>query len=224
MTARRPEPAVLPGARVRLEPLGPAHLPGMRDALAHPEVFAGGFGGGPAGLPDRAGFDGWALGYGVAPDALRFVVRLVGGEHDGAVVGATTLGDLDESAGTAHLGWTGYHPCVWGTAVNPETKLLVLGLAFEHGYRSVRLQADDANLRSRAAIERLGAELVDVLPADRVRADGTVAGTARYRVTAERWPAVRAGLEARLAASPGPVRWRDWPAVVDVDGRRVHRG
>ena len=130
---RRPDPAVLVGRQVRLEPLSAAHLPGLRDALAHPEVFAGGFGGGPAGLPEAEEFDAWALAYGVADDARRFVVRLVGGEHDGRVVGATTLGDLDEAAGTAHLGWTGYHPRVWGTAVNPETKLLVLGHAFAHG-------------------------------------------------------------------------------------------
>ena len=53
-------------------------------------MFAGGFGGGPAGLPGAEEFDAWALAYGVADDARRFVVRLVGGEHDGRVVGATT--------------------------------------------------------------------------------------------------------------------------------------
>lgn len=221
---RRPAPTVLVGRRVRLEPLSAAHLPGLRDALAHPEVFAGGFGGGPAGLPAAEQFDAWALTYGVADDARRFVVRLVGGEHDGLLVGATTLGDLDEAAGTAHLGWTGYHPRVWGTAVNPEAKLLVLGHAFAHGYRRVKIQADDANHRSRAAIERLGAEPAGVLSNDRVRADGTVAGTAVYWVTAERWPAVAAGLHERLAASTGPVRLRPWPRVTDVDGRAVARG
>ncbi len=222
--AVRPEPAVLTGTRVRLEPLDSTHLDALCAALVHPEVFAGGFGGGPAGLPAPRDAASWAARYGVADDARRFVVRLVGGEHDGLVVGATTLGDLDEAAGTAHLGWTAYHPRVWGTVVNPETKLLVLGHAFAHGYRRVRLQADDANHRSRAAIERLGAEPAGILPNDRVRADGTVAGTAAYWVTAERWPAVATGLRDRLAGSPGPVRLRPWPRVTDVDGRDVGRG
>lgn len=220
----RPEPAALTGTRVRLEPLDSSHLDALAAALVHPEVFAGGFGGGPAGLPAPRDAASWAARYGVADDARRFVVRLVGGEHDGRVVGATTLGDLDEAAGTAHLGWTGYHPQVWGTAVNPETKLLLLGHAFAHGYRRVRLQADDANHRSRAAIERLGAEPAGVVPNDRVRADGTVAGTAVYWVTAQRWPAVADGLRERLAAMPGPVQLRPWPRVTDVDGREVARG
>lgn len=222
--AVRPEPTVLTGTRVRLEPLHATHLDALCEALVHPEVFAGGFGGGSAGLPAPRDAAAWAARYGVADDARRFVVRLVGGDHDGLVVGATTLGDLDEDAGTAHLGWTGYHPRVWGTAVNPETKLLLLGHAFAHGYRRVRLQADDANHRSRSAIERLGAEPAGVLSRDRVRADGTVAGTAVYWVTAERWPAVEAGLGERLAGMPGPVRLRPWPRVTDVDGREVGRG
>lgn len=224
MTARRPEPAVLAGARVRMEPLGsaPDHVDGLVAALVHPEVFAAGFGGGPAGLPAPEAARAWAETFGVAPDACRFVVRLIGGEHDGLVVGGTTLGDLDEAAGTAHVGWTGYDPRVWGTAVNPACKLLLLGHAFAHGYARVRIQADAANARSRAAIERLGAELEGVHVGVRTRADGTVADTAVYWVTAERWPHVRAGLEARLAAAPGAVVLRDWPSgLVDVDGRPV---
>lgn len=103
-------------------------------------------------------------------------MRLVGGRDGGRVVGATTLGDLDEAAGFAHIGGTGYDPRVWGTAVNPATRLALLRLAFGHGYRHVRLQADEANVRSRAAIERLGARFVELRQRDRVRADGSVAG------------------------------------------------
>lgn len=215
----------MPGGVVRLEPLAPddpaaGHLDGLAEALAHPEVFAGGYGGGPAGLPQgREAFDAWCRGYGTGPDALRFVVRLVGGPDDGRVVGASTLGDLDEAAGFAHLGWTGYDPRVWGTAVNPATKLALLRLAFDHGYRHVRLQADEANHRSRAAIERLGARFVELRPRDRVRADGSVAGTAVYAVLAEDWAAVEAGLRARLAAwGDRPVTLGAWPVVTGIDG------
>lgn len=213
MTATRPTPHSLDGRFVRLEPLTADHLPGLRTALHHPEVFAGGYGGGPAGLPSESDFDAWAAGYGVGPDALRFVVRVRGGEHDGEVVGASTLGDLDETVGAAHLGWTGYDPRVWGSQVNPETKLLILGLAFESGYQRVRLQADSRNDRSRAAILRLGATFEGVLRRHRVRADGELSGTAVYSILAEEWPDVRRGLEQRLDAFDGPVRYRGAPGA-----------
>ena len=200
MSAVRPEPAVLTGRFVRLEPLGPQHFDGLWVALARPEVFAGGYGGGPQGLPrDREGFDAWVAGYGVAPDAIRFVVRVTGGPHDGEIVGASTLGDLDEDREHAHIGWTGYDPRVWGTQVNPETKLLMLGLAFSRGYGRVKLQGDERNARSRAAMLKLGAQFEGIVRRDVRRADGSWRDSAVYSILIDEWPGVKAGLEARLA-------------------------
>lgn len=210
MTAVRPEPAVLDGRFVRLEPFRPDHLPGLFEAICRPEVFAGGYGGGPAGLPrDREAFDAWASGYGIGPDAIRFVVRLVGGPHDGEIVGASTLGDLDEEREHAHIGWTAYDPRVWGTQVNPETKLLMLGLAFSRGYGRVKLQADERNARSRGAMEKLGATFEGIVRRDMRRADGSWRDSAVYSILIDEWPDVRAGLERRLARSEGrPVLFR----------------
>lgn len=214
MTAVRPEPAVLEGRFVRLEPFRPEHLPGLYDAICQPLVFAGGYGGGPAGLPrDREAFDVWASAYGVGPDHLRFTVRLVGGPHDGEIVGASTLGDLDEEREHAHIGWTAYDPRVWATQVNPETKLLMLGLAFSRGYGRVKLQADERNVRSRGAMEKLGATFEGVVRRDMRRADGSWRDSAVYSILIDEWPDVRAGLERRLAASEGrPVLFRTPPA------------
>ncbi|MEO8261067.1 MAG: GNAT family protein [Pseudolysinimonas sp.] len=200
MTAVRPEPAVLEGRFVRLEPFTPEHLPGLFTALCRPEVFAGGYGGGPAGLPrDREAFDTWCSAYGVGPNSLRFVVRLVGGPHAGEVVGASTLGDLDEEREHAHIGWTGYDPRVWGTQVNPETKLLMLGLAFSRGYGRVKLQADERNERSRGAMLKLGAQFEGIVRRDVRRADGSWRDSAVYSILTGEWPAVKAELERRLA-------------------------
>lgn len=210
MTAVRPGPAVLEGRFVRLEPFRPEHLEGLFAAICRPEVFAGGYGGGPAGLPrDREAFDAWATGYGTGPDAIRFVVRVAGGPHDGEIVGASTLGDLDEEREHAHIGWTAYDPRVWGTQVNPETKLLMLGLAFSRGYGRVKLQADERNVRSRAAMEKLGAVFEGVVRRDLRRADGSWRDSAVYSILVDEWPDVRAGLERRLAAYDGrPVLFR----------------
>ncbi|HWM34288.1 MAG TPA: GNAT family protein [Pseudolysinimonas sp.] len=214
MSAVRPEPAVLTGRFVRLEPLREEHLPGLFGALHHPLVFAGGYGGGPAGLPrDREAFDAWAVRYGVGPDNIRFVVRVLGGPHDGEVVGASTLGDLDEDREHAHIGWTGYDPRVWGTQVNPECKLLMLGLAFSRGYGRVKLQADERNARSRGAIEKLGASFEGITRRDLRRADGSWRDTAVYSILIDEWPDVKRRLERRLAEyGDRPVLFRTPPA------------
>jgi N-acetyltransferase len=218
VSATRPTPAVLRGRFVQLEPFAPAqvetgHLDGLWESLAHPEVFAGGYGGGPAGQPrDRATFDEWVSAYGIAENAIRFVVRLVGGPHDGQIVGASTLGDFDERLEHAHIGWTGYDPRVWSTQVNPETKLLMLGLAFDSGYGRVKLQADSRNERSRAAIAKLGAQFEGVLRRDRLRADGEWSGTAVFSILVDEWPAVREGLENRLT------EWGERPVLFRTPG------
>ena len=209
MTAQIPPADPLTGRLVRLTPFAPADVPELAEALRRPEVFAGGYGGGPAGLPaDDVAFERFALGYYAAgSDALPWTVRLRGGEHDGRIVGATKLGDLDPVDESAHIGWTGYDPRVWASGVNVETKLLLLGLAFDHGFGRVKLQADARNERSRAAILRLGATFEGLARRHKRRADGSWRDSAIYSVVIDEWPRVRAGLEARLAArGTEPVR------------------
>ena len=135
------------------------------------------------------------------------------GPDEGKLIGTSTLGDFDERTEFAHIGWTAWDPILWGTAVNPEAKLLMMAEAFEHGFGRVQLQADERNARSRAAIAKLGAQFEGVLRRERPRADGSWRNTAVYSVLIEEWPVVRAGLEARLAAFAdttlslsGPVR------------------
>lgn len=205
MSATRPDRRVLAGRFLRLEPFTPLHAPELWAAIGRPEVFAGGFGGGAAGLPaDAPAFAAWVQSYYPHQQGITFVARLAAGPDTGTVVGASSLADLDLDREHAHVGWTAWHPGVWGTAVNAEAKLLMLGLAFEHGFGRVKLQADARNERSRAAITRLGATFEGVIRRDQLRADGTWRDTAVYSILADEWPTVRAGLEARLTGAPVP--------------------
>ena len=98
------------------------------------------------------------------------------------------------------IGFTTYAPGVWGSAVNPETKLLLLGYAFERlGAGRVQLKTDVRNVRSQLAIARLGARYEGTLRRYQRRADGTVRDTVLFSILAEEWPAVRDGLLARAA-------------------------
>jgi N-acetyltransferase len=207
VTATRPADRPLVGRFISLTPYSDDDLPGLERALRRPEVFAGGYGGGLAGLPaDAEAFAAFASGYYAGgPAAMPFTVRLEGGPDHGTIVGATKLGDLDLGSESAHIGWTAYDPRVWGTAVNPEAKLLLLGLAFDHGFGRVKLQADARNDRSRAAILKLGAQFEGIARRHKPRADGSWRDSAVYSVIVDDWPPVRAGLEARLSG------WGDEP-------------
>ncbi|RLQ84687.1 N-acetyltransferase [Mycetocola zhadangensis] len=184
----------------------PEDYPGLFAALARPEVFAGGYGGGPAGLPkDFDGFVRFAESYYAQGANQSFTIRLVGGELDGVIAGTSTLGDFDEHNEHTQLGWTAYDPRVWGTAVNAEAKLMLLGLAFDSGFGRVTIQADERNERSRAAIAKIGATFEGLIRRHKRRADGTWRTTAMFSVIVEEWPGVRAGLERRLAGVDAPI-------------------
>jgi RimJ/RimL family protein N-acetyltransferase len=205
VSATRPDRRVLEGRFVRLEPFAAEHLPGLWQAIGHPEVFAGGYGGGPAGLPaDAAAFVAWAPRYFPHEQGNTYVARLTAGPDGGTIVGTSSLADFDLGNEHAHIGWTAWDPRVWAGAVNPEAKLLMLGTAFDHGFGRVKLQADARNARSRAAILKLGATFEGITRRDRRRADGSWRDSAVYSILVDEWPRVRAGLEERLARAEPP--------------------
>lgn len=199
VSATRPIPAPIEGRFIRLEPLTDDHLPRLFRAIGHPIVFAGGYGGGPAGYrATEDAFAEWAQAYFAWEKGNPYAVVLVGGPHDGELVGTSTLTDFDPAREAAHIGWTAYDPRVWGTAVNAEAKLLLLGLAFDHGFGRVLIQADAMNERSRAAIAGIGATFEGIIRRDRLRADGSWRDSAIFSVIVDDWPRVRALLETRL--------------------------
>lgn len=197
MTARIPALTAVDNAWIRLEPYdAAAHLDGLITALGHPDVFAGGWGGGPAAARTGTELAHWLPSYLPTTQWQVFVVRA----PTGRIVGTTTALDLAPHTESAHIGYTAYAPDTWGGPVNPATKLLMLGRLFDHGFGRVKLQADVRNTRSRAAIERLGAQFEGVARRDQQRADGTWRDAAVYSIIVDDWPAVRSGLIARLRA------------------------
>lgn len=76
----------------------------------------------------------------------------------------------------------------------------MLAHAFEvFGVRRVTLKTDARNLRSRKAIERLGAHFEGILRTHRPAADGGIRDSAMFSILAEEWPAVKARLQGFLA-------------------------
>jgi RimJ/RimL family protein N-acetyltransferase len=132
-----------------------------------------------------------------------YTIRLVEDSDLGAagtIVGTSSLGDVDTEREHVHLGWTMYGSRWWGTAVNPESKFLLLAHAFETcGFGRVKIQTDVINARSRAAILKLGATFEGITRRDVRRADGTWRDSAVHSILIDEWPPARAALRARLS-------------------------
>ena len=196
---RAPEPVVLQGHGVTLEPLTARHVPELWGAGRDPVVWRWLSVPPPSSLGALAAVVDAAL---ADPGRLPWAVVVAG-----RAVGSTSYLDVDLAVGGLEIGWTWYSPALWRTSVNPACKLLLLEHAFDRlGAGRVTLKTDALNARSRSAIARLGAHPDGVLRHSRRRPDGSVRDSAYYSILSWEWPEVRRGLQARLAgaATDGP--------------------
>ncbi len=146
--------------------------------------------------PTLADFREWVVGRLLGPDQRAFaVVR----NSDGVIVGSSSFMDMQPAHKHVEIGCTWYAPEVRGTAVNPESKMLLLAHAFESlGCVRVTLKCDGRNEHSQRAIAKLGAAREGTLRKHRIQPDGFVRDTVFFSILPEEWPAVRERLRARL--------------------------
>ena len=186
-------PAVLSGWGVRLEPLAHEHIAALQDAVDDGDIGAINY----VNVPGRDGIPHWVEEALLAAEAGRVLpFAIVSGDR---VVGSTRFYDIDLSVPTLAIGYTFHGASVWRSHVNTANKRLMLGHAFDTlGAQSVFFHTSHLNLRSRAAIERLGATLDGILRAHKRHKDGTLRDTYTYSITAPEWPAILTRLDARL--------------------------
>ena len=83
---------------------------------------------------------------------------LVIDQATGQAIGSSRYHGYDEARGEIEIGWTFLDRAHWGGRYNRELKSLMLRHAFTFA-RSVVFWVGEKNLRSRKAIEKIGAEL-----------------------------------------------------------------
>jgi RimJ/RimL family protein N-acetyltransferase len=180
---------------VRLEPLATDHDEGLWDASRSPEVWTW-----VSEQPGTRDSFGRYLDAARAATAARseFAFATVDA-RDGRPIGMTRFMVLRPDDRGLEIGSTWLTPAAWRTGANVEAKLLALGYAFETlGCIRVELKTHAANARSRGAMERLGATFEGIHRKHRIVPGLGVRDTAWYSVLDDEWPAVRAGLLARL--------------------------
>jgi len=183
----------LRGKHVHLETLAAEHSEGLFKAGSDPAIWTWLSNHQPVDVDGMRAFVARAL---ADPDRLSWVQL---DAHTGEVAGTTSYYQRNAQHRILSIGHTWIGKPWRRTALNTESKLLLLRRAFGTlNAGRVSWETDIKNERSQRAIERLGARREGVLRAHRIRPDGSVRDTVVYSVTAAEWPGVARGLEARL--------------------------
>jgi len=196
------EPVRLTGDLVVLEPLQVEHHDELVVAASDGRLWELWYTSVPAPAGMRAEIER-RLAEQAAGTMLPFTTRRA---DDGQVIGMTTFMNADPVHRRVEIGSTWNARSAQGSGTNAESKLLLLGHAFDTlDCIAVEFRTHWHNRQSRAAIERLGAKQDGVLRSHQRMADGSLRDTVVYSIIAPEWPAVRAGLQYRLAARSGAI-------------------
>lgn len=188
----------LQGTHVRLEPLRPEHAEMLwevaRDSLTDLFQWV------PyrmSSLEDFRDFNRHVLSEQARGLSLPFAIFLSDRRE---MVGSTRFMNMDLGNRKVEIGSTWIPPRWQRTAVNTETKYLMLRQAFEvWKCLRVELKTDALNQRSRQAILRLGAKEEGTLRKHMLTWTGRPRDSVYFSILDDEWLAVKARLEQKLA-------------------------
>ena len=185
----------LSGEYIILEPLSLDHMAALSIAVADGELWNLWYTNIPA-PEDMKAYIQAALDAEQRGDSLAFAVRH---RESGTIVGCTRLCHWDQPNRHIEIGYTWFSKSVQRTAVNTESKLLLLTYAFETlDVIAVEFRTHFNNEASRQAIMRLGAKQDGILRNHRILKDGTVRDTVVYSIIDSEWPEVKENLNQLL--------------------------
>lgn len=201
----------LTGSHIRLEPLELRHADGLAAASAADPSFYE-WSAVPQGRDAVRAYIETALAWRDAGTAAPFATIR---QSDGAVIGSTRFWEVAAwpwprgharhartNPDVCEIGYTWLAASAIRTAANTEAKLLMLTYAFETWQvLRVCLHTDARNLRSQAAIQRIGGRFEGVLRAHRMASDFTPRDSYRYSMLADEWPEIKRRLTERLSSA-----------------------
>jgi RimJ/RimL family protein N-acetyltransferase len=185
----------LVGKVVQLVPLTVDHVDALCEVGFDAEIWRWM----PKGVRDRGAIQEWveeALTAQGAGSAIPFATTLL---ETGKVIGSTRFMNIDNSHRRAEIGATWITPIWQRSRVNTEAKYLMLRYAFEEQQRRrVEFKTSSQNLKSRAAILRLGATEEGTFRKHMIQEDGSNRDTVYFSIIDDEWPTVKARLEMAL--------------------------
>ena len=187
----------LENAFVRLEPFEERHREGLRTAAADPALWRFN-----SLNQNNATFDRYFDHYLAETAAGRECAFTIFDRASGAIAGSSAYLAISPMHRKLEIGSTWYAAPFQGGAVNPAAKRLLIGHALDTlGWNRVEFKLDARNARSWAAMKKLGAVEEGIHRAHMVLPDGHIRDSVWFSILPADWPRVRAGLDARLAAT-----------------------
>lgn len=190
------QPITLCGRFVRLEPLSEEHILGLAQVGADESIWRYMRYGLVTNPEQMAEWVHIMLERQARGSDLPFAVIHL---PDEKVAGATRYLNVNREYRNLEIGGTWYGPEYQRTAVNTESKYLLLKHAFEDlGCLRVQIKTDERNQRSQRAIERLGAAREGILRDHIIMSDGYLRSSVIYSILKREWPGVKTRLEGFL--------------------------
>jgi len=104
------------------------------------------------------------------------------------VAGSTRYGYLNIASEKCEIGWTWYGKKFQGTGLNTACKYELLKFGFESiGFRRIQFSADQENIRSQKAIEKLGAIKEGIFRNNYIDSEGKSKNDVYYSIVNEDW-------------------------------------
>lgn len=184
----------LTGHYIQLEPISNQHREGLRNAADCDEIWLY--------MPHKATkdlFNPWfddCLEKMCSGEQMTYVVRR---KTCQTILGATAYYDIQLNNKRLALGYSWYSPEVWGSMVNPESKLLMLMQAFERwDMNRIEIGTDSRNIHSYNAIKKLGATEEGLLRQHMILHDNALTDTIIFSILSSEWPDIKMQLIKRL--------------------------
>ena len=186
----------IPGSKVILEPLVLEHEDELITAVKDGELWKLWYT--PIPTPEKMkDYIEEALRMGENAGALPFVVRE---KVSNTIIGTTRYFNVDVVNQRVNIGYTWYAESYQRTAVNTESKYLLLAHAFEKLEAiAVEFRTNWHNHKSREAIARLGAKQDGVFRNHTKLADGVYRDTVVFSIINLEWSAVKKALLFKLS-------------------------
>lgn len=184
------QPELLNGRLVTLEPLLTEHAARLFASASDPEVWRWKLVPRPESALDLERLVEDTM---IGPGRWPFLITETATRRP---IGSTTLANFEWRHGCVEMGFTWLDRSAWGQGCNEDSKLVLLRHCFENlRLHRVEFQVDHRNVRSIAALRRLGFVYEGTHRGRHLRPDGSRRDSLCFSVLADEWPACQSRLD-----------------------------